>query len=153
MSSTSACEPIGREPSEWLPILQLGDDRWVGVTRGGEVFVGTRSSAKRRVDPDAPTGLLALLERPLAAVKAEIDEWQSTAGSQRGIPSFLFPLDDIVLHALKSGSDYWADLALAWVQEMPASPTLLVALDGLAVARWASQSVRHRARRLRRALD
>jgi hypothetical protein len=139
--------PIDAEPTGWLPVIHLGGDRWVGLVGLAELFVGSRNGAVRRVERDAPTGLLPLLERPRAVVKAEIDEWEATYGAGLGVSGRIIPLDAVVLHALTSGSEYWAGLAIEWVDAMPETQGVVEALDALVTARWASQSLRHGARR------
>ncbi len=150
MSSIDPDRPSALEPTGWLPMLHLGGDSWAGVVEPEEVFVGSHESPVRRVDWNTPTGLLPLLERPLAVVRAEIDDWRESHGAVLGPSAQIIPLDAVVVHALTSGSEYWAGLAVEWADAMPEAHGITEALDALAVARWASQPLRHRARRIRR---
>lgn len=49
---------------------------------------------------------------------------------------------------LVGGSDYWARLALGWLEVIAPSEDIVELLAGVADARWASQATRHLARRL-----
>lgn len=152
MSSTSAASPQGSGPPAWQPVLQLGGDHWVGLLNDDELFVGDHEHAMRQVEPAAPTGLLPLLERPLAVVAAEVDEWEVKHRRERGFLARRVPFESLVRHALASGSDYWAGLALEWVPVLPQPVNVATDLSVLESATWAPQGLRHRARKVRREL-
>lgn len=155
MSSTSGGSGGSSRESKasvWQPALHLGAEQWVGLVNSGEVFIGDREQARRRVDAAAPTGLLPLLERPFDLVAAEIEEWESGQRRSHGFLARRLPLESLVLHALTSGSDYWAGLALRWVVAMPHVAGIVDALASLETATWAPQQLRHQARKTRRTL-
>lgn len=83
-------------------------------------MVGDYEHAKRHIDPTSPTGLFPLLERPMAVIVAELEEWEEKHGRTRGFLARQVPLDAVIAHALVSGSVYWADLALKWVDTIAA---------------------------------
>jgi hypothetical protein len=126
----------------WEPILSIGRDTWAGVIDGGRLCVGTFDHPIRHVDARYPIDLLPLLERPYAAVHAELDEM----GEDR------IPVDDLPAAAVASQDNQWAELALSWLAEMPPSEAGQRLLIDLEEASWTTQNVRHGARRIRRAL-
>lgn len=136
----------------WVPVLHLGHVAWVGL-QGDALFVGDLDGPEREVDPDEPTRLLPCLERPYSVIVAELQERESELTLPPGTLVGQVPLAGIPHAAVAAGSDYWAGLALAWFDEMPRSARVDSMLKSLENAGWASQSVRHRARRLRRDLE
>lgn len=147
MSSTDA-------PAAWVPVLRVDHDAWLGLL-GNTLFVGNLEGPQREIDPNEPTGLLPCLERPYSVVMAEIRDRESELSLSPGVLTRQVPLALIPQAAVSAQSNYWADLALAWLAEMPGSESVVSALEVLEVlegASWAAQSVRHRARRIRRDL-
>jgi hypothetical protein len=134
---------------DWVPILHLGHEAWLGLLRD-DLFVGDLEGPKRQVDSAEPTGLLPCLERPFSVVLAEIRDREAELLWPPGSLIARVPLAVIPHAAVASKSNYWADLALAWLGEMPDSVVDSSALERLEKADWASQSIRHRARRMRR---
>lgn len=145
MSSTDEL-PSG---ASWVPLLHLGDDAWLGML-GTQVFVGDLHGPKREVDPDEPIGLLPCLERPYSVIVEELREREAELSQSLGSLIGRVPLAAIPHAAVESKSNYWADLALGWLAEMPSSEVDVAALETLENADWAAQGVRQRARRLRR---
>jgi hypothetical protein len=141
--------PTNERSAAWVPILHLSHDAWLGLL-GKTPFVGDLEGPKRQVDPDEPTGLLPCLERPYAVVVAELHDRESELSLSPGSLTRHVPLDAIPHAALVSRSNYWADLALAWLDEMPRTHSTMSTLENLGNADWAAQAVRHRARRIRR---
>jgi hypothetical protein len=56
---------------DWVPILHLGHDAWLGILGDG-LYLGDLGGPKRQVDPAEPTGLLPCLEWPFSVALAEI---------------------------------------------------------------------------------
>lgn len=139
-----------RSGRAWTLVLHLGADAWVGLA-GDELCVGDINKPKRRIDPADPVGLLPLLERPYDGVVEELHEREQALGLPRGSLSRRVPLATIPVAAVQAGSDYWSALALAWFAALPQSEAQTAALNELETAGWASQRVRHRARRIRKA--
>ncbi len=133
----------------WVPALHLGHDAWVGLL-GDDVFVGDVDGPVRDVDPGEPTGLLPCLERPYSVIVAELQEREVELSLRPGTLIGRMPFAGIPHAAVAARSDYWAGLAFDWLDAMPRSERVSSTLERLENAGWASQSVRHRARRLRR---
>jgi len=135
--------------SAWTPILHLGGDTWLGLVRGVP-FVGNHEVARRRIDPERPTGLLPCLERPRAVVISELRIRDVELGLAGGTLAALLPLDVIPAEAVASEMDYWVQLALGWLAETPGDITSDALLAAVESAPWATQQSRHRAMKLRK---
>lgn len=62
-----------------------------------------------------------------------------------------YAVTEMMRFALQS-SDYWAALAIGWMEQGAPATELLVELEALEMNRAYAQSTRHRARRMRRSL-
>jgi hypothetical protein len=58
------------------------------------------------------------------------------------------PVRWAITTALNGQMDYWAALALKWIEYYGNASDLAAPLEALSRSRWASQSTRHRAKRL-----
>lgn len=146
MSSTERV-PTG---ASWVRVLHLAHEAWLGLFNG-ELFVGVADGPQREIDPAEPTSLLPCLERPYSSVVAELREREHELSLPSGSLTARIPLTRIPLAAAQSKSNYWARLALAWLDEVPVSCDVVRALTAFEGASWASQDVQHKARRIRRA--
>ncbi|GEM_PF-1978291 len=59
-----------------------------------------------------------------------------------------FPLQDLVMSGLKSRSDFWANLALNWVEEFPTTTLFAEELEEIIGAEWVTQKTRHKAKKI-----
>lgn len=143
---------VSDSKGDWHPVLQISSDAWLGF-KGQDrssLWIGDFRQERREVQPANPTGLLSLLERPYSVILAEIEFAESNAApNSLSILSRLIP-HAVVAAALRSKSDYWVSLALAWLDDVGATESLRNQVASIEGARWASQSTRHAARRLRR---
>lgn len=128
----------------WDPIIRVTEETWLGLVEGRELYVGSFERPLRRVDPDLPTVVLPLLERPYDAVAEEIGAEPDLAGRMT--------LAAIPAAAVATGENEWVRLALSWLAEMPRSSDNLRLLAEIEEASWAAEDVRHGARRVRRAV-
>lgn len=135
--------------STWVPILHLGQESWLGML-GAALYVGDLHRPKREVDPHEPVGLLPCLERPYSVIVAELSDRETDMSRSPGSLTAQVPLVAIPHAAVESKSNYWAELALAWLGDMPSSEVVIATLESLENADWAAQGIRHRARRIRR---
>jgi hypothetical protein len=140
-------QPCSGHP--WVPLLELGHGAWLGLL-SGTLFVGVAEGPQREVDLSEPIGLLPVLERTYSVVVGELQDREIELSMPSGSLTSSVPLVAIPIAAAQSKNNYWADLALSWLDEMPRSDQVIQALDALENAAWAGQSVRHRARRIRR---
>lgn len=134
---------------EWKPLLALDRDSWIGVL-SGVLFVGDLDHAKRQIDVDSPTGLLPLLEWPFPDFQLRFEEVLGRAdGSERAALTQI-SVAALIREGIRTGSDYWVGLALAWVEQAQ-SQEFDVDLRSIEQSDWASQAIRHRARHAARA--
>jgi hypothetical protein len=132
-----------------MRVLHLGGTSWLGLV-DDDIFVGDESSAKRRVGPDELVGLLPCLERPYAAVEAELREREQELSLPSGFLATRLRLTSIPAAAVDSRMAYWVDLALDWLEAFPEQSVDADLPVTIEQATWASQRARHRARSLRR---
>jgi hypothetical protein len=82
----------------------------------------------------------------------EFRERMSLAADRFRLPAAVLqdmvPVDDVLVMAIKSGSNHWADRAVMWMRERPVREGDIDLLRELAEAKWASQRTRHGARHL-----
>jgi hypothetical protein len=88
-----------------------------------------------------------LLERELETVIAAVND--AAAQHRGGLPAF--PIDDLIASGMRSRSDYWAELAVAWAEQTATSERVREAAAELMSRRRAPQNLRHRARRIAKA--
>lgn len=132
----------------WIPLIEVGAGGWIGVTRDGAWMVG---AAGRCVALRTGVPLLPLLEESVEAVDARLRNALTGAGLPPEVADG-FPWSLAVEAGLGGGSSYWAERALAWLDAIPPTASTATLLRSVAEATWATQSVRHRARRTLRVL-
>ena len=128
----------------WTPLLELGDEVYLGVVRG-ELSVGTHYRPTGRVGREVPTDLLPLLERPRDAVVEELRARERDSGLAPGSLIPLVPLANIPAAAIDTRLNYWVGLAVEWIVAEPAEIPGNRFLVSISRAPWASQRLRHRA--------
>lgn len=131
----------------WTRILQLGEDVWLGIARES-LFLGDYQGPKREVDLNNPIGLLPCLERPYGFIVADLLTKEAELQMQRGQLLDFVPLGAIPAAAVASRMDYWIQLALNWLAEIPVLPHANDVLNAISNETWATQPARHRAKRL-----
>lgn len=134
----------------WAPILSLGSS-------GGPIRMG--------IGPDEQGSTVWLIEGNAVLHPLNTGYWRALILLETPFPEIIdgiqkctslspasFPAFDIVCAALQHQSDYWAKLALAWVPYLQLSEKkdLLETLNSLQSSRWASQKLRHTARKVAR---
>jgi hypothetical protein len=85
-----------------------------------------------------------LLEQQPSSLADEIG--RKAAASGFDLPPF--PYDELLASAMRSGMDYWAELAVDWAEEVPLGRQAVEAANELTSQSWASQKVRQRARKI-----
>ncbi|QSQ12258.1 hypothetical protein [Myxococcus landrumensis] len=135
---------------EWLPVLRFGNDAQLGVRDDGE-WVVEKGGALFDLRPSKYVPALPLLQMERGAVMDEVrrkTESSGVAGRSMGA----FPVARLLETALRSQMDFWAARAIEWIEPADVDADLLDALQQIQQARWASQFVRGRARKVIRAL-
>ena len=111
----------------WAPIVELSTGVALGISREGDWFVGTDEDTVSLTSSRANVRLLVLLEQ--SREEASLKFTRANMSDFEGFSRHLEPIDAAILAGLRSQSEYWAGLALDW-------------LEGSA-----PQQLRHRARR------
>lgn len=134
------------ESPDWVPVLALSEqaDTWLGIL--GDEWRISRSvrGPGEPIGARTVVGAWPLLERDPDAVKPRIAAARGVAGADA------FPYGDLLRSAMRSGTDYWAALALDWAEVVGLEGDVAEAADDLREASWASQRTRQRARQLAR---
>lgn len=135
----------------WVPLAALDPHgSSIGLSADGYWVISASENTVVKLDEGKPpVFLLPALERP----HSEIVQLIKTALENYELPQELiawFPVEDIIVFGLTVGMDYWADLALKWLDLIPVNARIANALSTTTDAKWASQSVRQRAQRLAR---
>jgi hypothetical protein len=147
---SSVRQDEGAEQTTWLPVLDLGKSgHRVGFDASGVWLVETSRGRALNAARANYIPLLPVLELdPL-----EVEKSMTRTGVRIGIPRLMdyFPINEILLTAARGTSSYWVARALNWAETHRMSDAVRDRLARVAHAPWASQDVRHRARRLLRA--
>jgi hypothetical protein len=135
----------------WLPITSLNSQQSpIGLSADGYWVISAKdNTVVELLEGKPPVFLLPALERPYS----EMVELIKTALEALKLPSQLiewFPVEEIIILGLTGGLDYWADLALNWLEVLPLNERIVETLKNTTNAKWASQGVRQRAQRLAR---
>jgi hypothetical protein len=136
----------GRE-LRWIPLIRIkSSEPWIGTTELCHWVVEGNGDVIP-IDHAHMLPLLHCLEAPIeefmAALSKAIDQF-----SIGGVQVQEFPYYGLIDFALRSKSDYWADLALQWLETLPLARTRNDALHAIVKSRWATQKTRYHAQRI-----
>lgn len=137
----------------WLPIIDINRTGYhLGLAVEGFWVCETHDDLLK-LEKERYFVLLPMLERQFE------EFWQELENSfkQVGLPTSImtaFPVLEGVIGGLEQESDYWAKLALNWLESCPELQTiqLIPILEQVTLAKWASQAARHRSKRLLKTL-
>jgi hypothetical protein len=144
--STRAQIPAGT----WTHLIELSSTggSWLGRTANGHWVVG-KPAGSGYVVTGAEPWLWPLLE---LTYEAQADALRAAARGVQDSPEELvdsLPITTILATALMSGQDYWASLALGWLEANSTLPRPRKELRALATSGKATpQTIRHRAKSL-----
>ncbi len=135
----------------WLPIGSLNSrESPIGLSADGYWVVSAKdNTVVKLLEGQPPVFLLPALERPYSEI---VELIQTSLETLQLSPQLIewFPVEEIIILGLTGGLDYWADLALNWLEVFPPNQRIVDALRNTTNAKWASQGVRQRAQRLAR---
>jgi DNA-binding transcriptional regulator YiaG len=134
----------------WLPIIDVSrKGYYLGLTEEGIWVSDSRDQLIRLGKNGFFVPLLPLLEQDYEAFLSHFKASLKNFGLPYSIISTL-PLLDAVTCGLEHGSDYWAALALKWIESCKKLQTieLIPKLEKVLKAKWASQPVRQKSKRL-----
>lgn len=134
---------------KWLPVLRCGETyRNMGLIEGG-IWVVEESSGLRILDETRSfMRVIILLEQPMDKVRDELTDFFSRLKVDVDVDA-VFPLVDVIRAGFEFGSEYWAELAFKWYEKLPSEDKVLLkgSLLTISDAKWASQKLRHKAKK------
>lgn len=131
---------------EWCPVLQT-QHHFIGLLSHGDWVFEKRDGTLELIHKHTGSATVAYMEKPLTQFKAELSAELTLNGFDAELAQ-MFPFNAVVRCGLESPSDYWAGLALFWLEALGYHKSLIAPLKNIAFASWASQKNRHLARRL-----
>ena len=135
------------QKANWYPVLQyIKYD--IGISVDGVWVISSGSNLFLMKTQKDFGHMVSLMEFPMDEVKQDITTFLSSHKIEVS-PNDFFPFAEIIKAGLLFGSTYWAELALEWYDEMPLENRVYFRshLIQLKDAKWASQMLRHRARK------
>ena len=148
---TSNIVESGKE-IEWYPILQFATFTTSEFTMGLQkdcIWVLEAKNGLYVLDnPDKFWRLVSLLEQPPNEIKKRIKAFFDNLNVAIN-PDDFFPFIEIIQAGFQFGSKYWAELAFNWYDEILPEKKVYFKemLEKIEHAKWASQKLRHRAKK------
>lgn len=135
------------EQIKWYPVLKVANTGFsVGLCWCGVWVLEAKYGLYILNDPSEFWRLVSLLEESSINVREKIAEFLDTLGITMSIYD-CFPFVEIVQAGFRFGTNYWAELAFKWFDEMPFEKKIYLNESLILVknAKWASQKLRHKA--------
>ena len=132
---------------KWFPVLMISEN-YMGLSDYGQWVVETREGLHVLSDERPFVFILPLLERSTSSIKLILSDFFKSLSIETN-PWEIFPYLELIRAGLEKESDYWAELAFNWFKELSAKEkhSMKEALSVIVDAKWASQKVRHLARK------
>jgi hypothetical protein len=125
-------------------IVSIDDRTWLCKDDGGRWLL-LDDTTVTEVTEGTSIAVLRLLERSPAEAASEINRANCREPDSRVV---IAPVRWALTRAVNGQMDYWAALALNWIEWYGNATELATPLETLSRSHWASQSTRHRAKRL-----
>ena len=130
----------------WVPVINLLEDEetLTGVSESGYWVLKYDNHISFLSDDKYLRDLLPCLKKSLNELHIQIDEELK----KKQIPITVkdtFPIKGLVLTGLKSKSEFWAALALNWLEHITIDNQIREQLQQIVKAKWASQKTRQKA--------
>ncbi len=139
----------------WVPIIDVtGKNFYLGLTEEGYWVANSRDQLLKLGQNGFFVPLLPVLEQNYEKFLTHFKVSLKKVGLPISIVSF-FPWLETIICGLEQGSDYWAALALKWLESCQELQTIEIesVLNKVSKAKWASQKVRQRSKRLKFAIS
>ncbi|MBA4496475.1 hypothetical protein ACFO25_10480 [Paenactinomyces guangxiensis] len=134
---------------KWLPVLRCGEThRNMGLIEDGTWVVEESPGLRLLNKTRSFMRVVVLLEQPMDKVRDEIKEFFSQFKIDLDI-DLVFPFVDVTRAGFEFGTEYWAELAFKWYEKLPPKDKALLKASLLTISdvKWASQKLRHKAKR------
>lgn len=132
----------------WIPVLQYESNISMGVLENGDWVVEGKYGLYTLIETQSYLYAMILLEHPLNEICERVIEFFYKYHIEIDIYDS-FPIVHIIKAGFEQGSEYWANLAFKWYELVPVEmkKKLKNVLEKLSDAKWASQQLRHKAKR------
>ncbi len=132
----------------WLPIFSYKDSEF-GFTKDGCWIVSSREQLVFLGENNFWIPLLPILEQDYEIFLNNVKDYLSNLYLPFSLLSTL-PLLETVICGLEQGSDYWAGLAIKWIDSCQTlqKHELIPKLEHVLQAKWASQKVRQKTKKI-----
>ena len=133
----------------WVSVLCIDNPEInVGILQDGRWVVEGKNGLYALNESKSHIKIMALLEKPLNSISDSITSVFKLSSFDVTVYD-IFPFVDVVKAGLEQGSEYWAELAFKWFEDLPIEKKVYLkdSLVGITNAKWASQKLRHKAER------
>ncbi len=131
----------------WIPITSLEEDEiCLGISEAGYWVLEVDEYIVPLLENRYLRDLLPCLKKPFNAMVSLVDEELRL----KSLPAEIrdsFPFQSLVSSGLKSKSDFWANLALDWLDNFSNIDFVNEELSELVQAKWTSQKTKQRAKK------
>jgi hypothetical protein len=132
---------------DWIPVVNLSENETcLGIAKSGYWVLETGEYIVPLLENKILRDLLPCLKKSMSETVSLINEGLN----DKGLPTDVrnnFPIRSLILSGLKFQSDFWASLALNWLESFPLDEEISAELRKLVIAKWASQKTRQRAKK------
>jgi hypothetical protein len=139
----------GTEKSEqWLSIVRLPEDEIIlGFSKSGYWIIDRNEYIHILREGSNLRDLLPILKKPISEVNYLITEELLKKGFSADLCE-TFPFLDLTLAGLKSKSDFWASLAIDWIEKFSSDEAVKIELNQVFESKWASQRTKQKANKI-----
>ena len=132
---------------KWIPITSLDKGEiYLGISQAGYWVLEVDNYITFLLESRHLRGLLPCLKIPFETMVSMIEQELSV----KGLPVEMrnrFPFQSLILLALKNKSDFWASLALDWLNNFQSTDFVNEELRKLVQAKWISQKTKQKAKK------
>lgn len=140
---------------KWFPLMSFGEHKTaIGLSTDAQWVINENQGIRILDEPWKYLRLLILLEQQRKTVHNSLKEALANYKIFVNLED-IFPFSEIVKIGFEQKSDYWLELALNWFEDLSLikQNELLYYLSEIVNARWASQKLRHRVRKIVRNIE
>ena len=132
---------------KWFPIICYDNlERKIGILQDGRWVVEYKNNLFGLFEPKSYIRVMFLLETPINIIIEKIIDIFKLSYLNSEVYD-VFPFVYVIQAGLEQGSEYWAELALEWYDEVPSEKREILRDSFIKItkAKWSSQKLKHRA--------